>query len=175
MGIRIRKFHRTALATALVFASVILVASPSNAATGPGGSVITCTISFQDPHGSTHVGGTNNVVISTSCTSPVDVVRTFVTLYDYTNVRNKTGGSTAFNTRSAAANAALSCIPGTYQGQGEVDITFPSGFTPAVTSTTGAGRALYLTCSPITFASAPPLVATLAPTAPIVITASKLP
>jgi len=37
---------------------------------------------------------------------------------------------------------------GQYQATGELDITFPAGFTPTYQAIPGASRALFITCGP---------------------------
>lgn len=124
-----------------------LGAAPAGAATGPGGAVITCLVKFNNPHGSTHVRGTINASVTTTCTAPVDVITPFFRLNDLTRGRTAYAANTkVYNTSRSYANAALSCAPGTYQGTGSVQIRFPAGFTPRYQYPEGASQALGIAC-----------------------------
>jgi hypothetical protein len=131
----------------LTLVSVGVTSGAASAATI--GNVIKCTITFNDPHDSGHVGGTVNATVTTVCGQSVDVIRSFITLKDLTHKRTSTspGGSTTFGKRTNEGNAAMSCKPGIYQATGEVDVTFGPDYTPVAASAEGASKAMNAPCS----------------------------
>lgn len=145
------------LAVSLVLSAVGLVGtiSPANAASSaasPAGStgvgsltavsrsittdgisvqiVITCTISVDNPHHSSHVDTTIRVFGRISCTAPVSSLASLLTLV-------KDGAIAASNSNSNAGAAALAnavvvpCINGAYIAVDEGLVIFPPGFVPA--------------------------------------------
>lgn len=145
---RVSTSARSVLVVLVVALFSLTLAAPAGAAVGPGGAVIVCTYKFNNPHGSTHVGGTVNSSVDTSCTAPVSVITSFISLHDLTNGRtNPTGGTKTYGSRTNYGNSALSCVPGTYQATGVVQVTFPPGYTPNFTSGEGSSRAVSIACN----------------------------
>lgn len=139
---------RAAISVAIVALSTMAFSAPAGAATGPGGSVIVCTVRFNNPHGSTHVGGTVNSSVDTSCTAPMGMLKSFIRLQDLTNHRsNPLGGSTTYGSSINYGNSSLTCLPGTYQSTGVVEQTFPPGYVPNFQVVEGGSKALGIPCS----------------------------
>jgi hypothetical protein len=90
---------------------------------------ITCTLQVQNPHNSSHVKGTVNVVATIGCTAPVSGLAIAVGLY-----RNGTLVSTGSNSNvgsaSIQANAAIACTTATYTGAADGAVIFPPGYEP---------------------------------------------
>jgi hypothetical protein len=127
-----------------VVSGVFLAAAPAQAASGPGGSVITCTLKVNYPHNSIHVGGTVNVTSEIKCTSNVD------SIYVSTGLRGAQSGNgwaQKFNTNYQSSNAAAPCVNGSYWGVASGTVTFPSGYTPRVQNVNGAGGTRVVDCS----------------------------
>lgn len=142
------KSGRTVAAAFLVAIAVVsgglIAAAPAQAASGPGGSVITCTLKVNYPHNSGHVSGTVNVTSEISCSSNVDGI------YISTGLRgtqSKNGWKQGFNTNYRSSNAAMPCANGTYWGIGSGTVTFPSGYTPRVQNVEGTGASRAVNCS----------------------------
>lgn len=128
------------------------MAADASATGGPGGVTITCSLHVHYPHGSTHVGGTNNVVADVTCDAPVPAISMNVGLRDLTNDRaHYSGVETDWNTAYSTGNAALPCQPGTYQGVATATVIFPVGFQPSVETAEAASVTRSLTCSNATF------------------------
>lgn len=91
--------------------------------------VITCTISVDNPHHSSHEPTTIRVFGRISCTAPVSALWSTITL-----VRDGAvvGSRATSNTASAAlANAVVvPCVNGAYAGVNEGFVLFPPGFVP---------------------------------------------
>lgn len=141
------KSWRSVTASFLVLAGALsggfFAASPAQAASGPGGSVITCTLKVNYPHNSTHVGGTVNVTSEIKCSSNVD------SIYISTGLRgaqSSNGWSQKFNTNYHSSNAAATCKNGTYYGVGSGTVTFPSGYSPRVQNVSGSGAVRTVDC-----------------------------
>ncbi|WP_162940150.1 hypothetical protein [Gryllotalpicola protaetiae] len=128
--------HRSiAPGIALIAALVVGVgfSAPAQAATAvpaAAAASITCTINVQNPHGSTHVSGTVNVVSTVSCTAPVASITQQTALYKTTG--NSWWGTkvTKAATSSAQSNASASCTvaPGNFYGTAVTSIVWPPGF-----------------------------------------------
>jgi hypothetical protein len=140
----VRKIQALLLATATFLLIGTLGATPANAATGPGGSVITCQLAVHYPHNSTHVFGTVNVSSDILCSSIVD------SIYSTTGLRgaqSANGWDQSFNNGYMDSNAAKPCVNGSYWGIGGGTVTFPSGYSPRVQSAEGSGATKSINCS----------------------------
>lgn len=138
-----RSAAAASLAVAALLSGSILAATPAQAASGPGGSVITCTLKVNYPHNSTHVGGTVNVTSEIKCTSNVDSIYTSTGLR---GAQTANGWAQKFNINYASSNAAMPCVNGTYWGIGSGTVTFPSGYSPRVQNVSGAGSSKATNC-----------------------------
>jgi hypothetical protein len=128
MKIKLTMLSIVVTAAALTLSS----ATAANAATGPGGSVITCNVYADYPHGSGHVAGTINAVGRVVCTAKVDEIYLKTTLL---NVTRGTASSTTvdyLNTSSVSTNAAKGCGegPAVFQTKTDVLVNFPARYTP---------------------------------------------
>jgi hypothetical protein len=91
--------------------------------------VITCTISVDNPHHSSHVDTTIRVFGRIACTAPVSSLASALTLV-------KDGVVAATNSNSNAGVAALAnavvvpCVNGAYIAVDEGLVIFPAGFVP---------------------------------------------
>ncbi|MCD9141135.1 hypothetical protein [Streptomyces albireticuli] len=133
---------------------------PRNAPDDPGGSVeagksgsdadaqavIRCTGQVQRPHNSTHVPGTVNVVVTVSCTAPVQEITTRAALYKNGQLVNQSALRTQHNTASAQNNAAVRCSPGNYRGWMYFKVVFPPGYNPPTASANGFGQEVPISC-----------------------------
>jgi hypothetical protein len=116
--------------TAAATYSATVTSSPGgSAASGPFAIVIVCSISVQNPHPSSHVGGTVNVIARTQCSAPVASLEMVMALARngviVGQATNANGGSSSLQN-----NVAVRCVSGTYQGAAEAGIVFPAGFVP---------------------------------------------
>lgn len=91
---------------------------------------ITCTITVQNPHKSSHVPGTINVISRVQCTAPVAGIASALGLY--WNYSTLVSSNSATNTGVAALqiNTTTPCVNGTYDALGLATIFFPAGYTP---------------------------------------------
>jgi hypothetical protein len=118
-------------------------ASPGHAAPA---ATITCTPQVQNPHNSSHVNGTVNVVVTLKCTSVVPQINIRAALYFNGNLVKDSGQRTVNNSSSAQNNAAVPCKNGTYQGWMSYGVLFPPGFVPPTGAGSGFGNAVSITC-----------------------------
>lgn len=123
---------RTFTAAVAVLFTVVGGSTAANAATGPGGIVITCTTSLDNPHQSGHVNGSISAQGRINCTSGVAEIYVKTTL---TNLSRATAASQTddrFNVSSAASVGAKSCAEGgsVFQSKVEAVVHFPAGFVP---------------------------------------------
>jgi hypothetical protein len=128
-----------------------LVAMPITAArpgtrNGARQNVITCTPNVQNPHNSTHVPETVNVVVTISCTSPVTELDVDAALYRNGSLVAQSGYKSFHGASYAQNNAAVPCQNATYQGWGGFYVVFPPGYDPPTGSTSGFGNAVSITC-----------------------------
>lgn len=121
---------------------------PSATPTAAAASTITCTITADNPHKSTHVPGTVNVVGHTDCTAPVASISMTVYLYNYDTSRLVgVNGPTGNSGRSSfALNAAASCISGRYYGYARTTINFPPGYSPSPQSAASYSSIILVNC-----------------------------
>jgi|SRR5215471_9776060 len=134
--------------TASTLYSATVSSSPGGAAASVPAAVIviTCTISVQNPHPSSHVGGTVNVIARTQCSAPVASLQMVMAL-----ARNGVivgGPKTNANGGSASLqnNVAVPCVTGTYQGAAEAGIVFPPGFQPPTGIIANVSALVPITC-----------------------------
>ena len=134
--------------------SVTVAASPaaeegarSAAALAP---VITCEIQAQNPHNSTHVPGTVNVVGTTRCDHPVASILMRIVLY-----KNGTPVASGISGRvvgaSAQVNAATPCSPGVYTGLVAFWIVFPPLYFPPSGVGLVRSSSVSITCTTLPF------------------------
>jgi hypothetical protein len=128
--------------------------APVTAATSRPGSlrkaaaadVITCTPQVQNPHNSSHVNGTVNVVVTLSCSSSVTYISIRAALYRNGSLVKDSGSKTVYGTSKAQNNAAVPCSNATYQGWMSYYVQFPPGYTPPSGASSGYGNSVYITC-----------------------------
>lgn len=117
---------------------------PAITATGP--SEITCVLNVQNPHNSSHVRGSVNVVVTMTCTSPVDAISVRAALYRNGVLVKDSGTSTSTGVTFKQNNAAVSCVNGSYTGWGADNVQFPPGYTPSSGSGTAVRNTVSITC-----------------------------
>jgi hypothetical protein len=100
----------------------------------------------QNPHNSSHVNGTVNVVVTLTCTSAVPQINIRAALYFNGNLVKDSGQRTVNNSSSAQNNAAVPCRNGTYQGWMSYGVLFPPGFVPPTGASSGFGNVVPITC-----------------------------
>lgn len=108
-------------------------------------STITCTAQVQNPHNSTHVGGTVNVVATIKCTGAVSSLALRVGLYLNGSLISS---STVSNAGKATiqGNAAKACKSGTYTGMASWATVFPPTYVPPTASGLLTGASVKITC-----------------------------
>ncbi len=99
-------------------------------------SEITCQLKANNPHNSTHVPGTVNMVATIICTGPVSQLSINAGLY-YNGSLIATGSKSNSGSATVQANAATSCVSGTYQGGATGSVVFPSGYEPPTSNFNG--------------------------------------
>jgi hypothetical protein len=109
-------------------------------------AVIVCTPNVQNPHNSSHVNGTVNVVVTLSCTSVVPQINIRAALYFNGLLVRDSGQRTVNNSNFAQNNAAVPCRNGTYQGWMSYGVLFPPGYVPPTGASSGFGNAVSITC-----------------------------
>lgn len=119
---------------------------PHHAAPALAEDVITCTPNVQNPHNSTHVGGTVNVVVTLSCTGVVPYISIRAALYRNGALVKDSGAKAVYGSSFAQNNAAVTCSSATYQGWMSYYVEFPPGYSPATGSSSGFGNSVYITC-----------------------------
>jgi hypothetical protein len=96
---------------------------------GVGPTIITCTAKANNPHNSTHVGGTVNFVGSINCTAPVAALHMTLTLsfdgFPVGSIPKSNAGRA-----SISNNVAAACSSGGWQGSTVGTVIFPPGYTP---------------------------------------------
>jgi hypothetical protein len=124
-------------AVSFIAASVGIFGAPANAATGPGGRVITCKVSIDYPHGSVHVGGTISSSARVQCDATVAEIFVRADLLNIPKKTNATQSDDRFNSNYLIATASKSCSegPSLFKATASVQITFPPGFKPLTTVT----------------------------------------
>ena len=106
---------------------------------------ITCNLTIDYPHESSHDPETANVVAHWNCTSAVASLEMDVQLY-YGVIEVGTGHSENTLKNSLNGNAAASCSTGTYYGYVQGTVVFPPGYTPSPQYKTNESEA-YVTCT----------------------------
>jgi hypothetical protein len=109
----------------------------SGLAASDGPSRISCTPKVNNPHNSSHVGGTVNVQVTMTCTYPVEKISITAALWQGNSLLKAVNG-TAYGKAKSASNAPVTCRDGSYQGSGTWVVTFPYGYVPRVQ--TGGAR-----------------------------------
>ncbi len=101
-------------------------------------SEITCVPGGDNPHKSTHVPGTINVIVNVTCTGPVTQITIRCGFY-YNGALTYVGPSKSFSGRATAStNAAVPCKSGYYQGYISYSVKFPPGYEPPTGGGSGA-------------------------------------
>jgi hypothetical protein len=121
-------------------------ARPNHSAPALASSVITCTPNVQNPHNSTHVGGTVNVVVTLSCTGVVPYISIRAALYRNGALVKDSGAKAVYGSSFAQNNAAVACSSATYQGWMSYYVEFPAGYSPPSGASSGFGNSVPITC-----------------------------
>jgi hypothetical protein len=107
--------------------------------------IITCALTIDNPHKSTHVPSTVNVVAHWICDYPVASLSMNVQLF-FGVLQVGSGHSANVGQASLNGNAASNgCVTGTYYGYVQGTVTFPPGYTPQSAYRTNASQG-YVTC-----------------------------
>lgn len=105
---------------------------------------ITCDLTIDYPHKSTHVPATVNVVAHWVCTAPVASLSMDVQLY-YGPSEVGTGHSANTESATLNGNAAASCSPGQWYGYVQGHVVFPPDYEPPSGDANAESNA-YVTC-----------------------------
>jgi hypothetical protein len=111
-----------------------------------GAKVIVCNAKVQQPHKSSHVPGTINVVATIACTHTVPSLAVGVGLYRNGRLVKLSRVRAFRNTRIGANNAAVPCSSGSYRGAANFAVVFPPGFNPPSRVGRRAGDARKIQC-----------------------------
>lgn len=126
-------------------AAVTVTAAPQPNGQASTQNTITCTLKINNPHKSTHVRGTINVVASWACSAIVAELDIDIYLY-----RNGllVGDGHAGNEANAylSANAYTGCTSGTYRGIADGRVVFPAGYSPPADFKTVTSNSVYISC-----------------------------
>lgn len=110
--------------------TVVVTATRSAPNGGVGAqSIITCTISIDNPHKSGHVIGTANVVSHWVCSGFVPRLTLSTKLWR-SGIQVGSGNSAANGSAWLNGNAAATCLNAQYQGTASGTVTFPPGYNP---------------------------------------------
>jgi hypothetical protein len=125
---------------------ITIVAGPAAGFVGTSTqSAVTCTIAIYNPHKSTHVPGTINVVATIICSSIVASLDLDIYLYRGSTLVGD--GSTSNEARSAVqANAYSGCTSGYYHGEAFGFIIYPAGYTPWADGGWVYSNSVYIAC-----------------------------
>jgi hypothetical protein len=107
--------------------------------------VITCTVNVQNPHNSSHVGGTVNVISTILCTGAMSGLAQYVGLY-YNNVLVGEAYNSNSGVASLTGNFATACKSGTYVGASSYLEVAPAGYVPAYTEGEANSNVVSITC-----------------------------
>lgn len=94
-------------------------------------STISCTVTTDHPHGSTHVSGTVNVVSKVACTAPVSRIRSATELARVDPYQRWVGipkVKTGVKTLKSSASTSCNYAPADFAGVGFATITPPPGY-----------------------------------------------
>lgn len=125
-------------------------AADSDAATPS--AVYSCTLNVQQAHGSTHVGGTINVVAAIHCTIAITRISLQVTLYKvvctpgcHPIAYGKPGSAVTYAGADIQANSAGPCTTGSYYGVAYGSM-LAVGKVPSTGSVEGPGPTTSVVC-----------------------------
>ncbi len=107
--------------------------------------VINCTAKINDPHGSSHVGGTVNVTDTVTCDGIVSSIAVTTKLFR-SGIQVNSQNSFKIDTFIGGGNAAAPCLTAGYGGTADVTVAFPPGYTPAFESAHLASPVFFITC-----------------------------
>lgn len=138
-----RRRLRALLATPVISLAMLIAAPPLNAAAQ---TTITCTLQIDNPHSSSHVPGTVNVVARWTCTAPVTSLEISVQLF-LNGVEVASGANDNAGQAFLQANAATTCVPGEYSGTASGTVVFPPGFEPPSGGGSVASPTVLITCT----------------------------
>jgi hypothetical protein len=91
-----------------------------------------CSLRVHDPHLSTHVPGTINVVARVECNRPVEAIEMKLGLArDWQEVVSHTASNSGVAALEGKVATTLPCVPGAYQGAAAARVVFPPTSMPA--------------------------------------------
>jgi hypothetical protein len=134
----------TATMAAPILSVAMLVGAPPTSAAAQ--TTITCTLAIQNPHNSSHVPGTVNVVATWACTAPVSELSIDVQLF-LDGVQVGQGSNANAGSAALQANAAATCVPGQYFGTAQGSVVFPPGFVPPSGSASVQSPTVLISCT----------------------------
>jgi hypothetical protein len=125
--------------------TIVATPTPTSGPAVPTLPIITCSLTIDYPHESSHVPATVNVVAHWSCTSAVASLSMSVQLF-YAGLQ--IGSGRASNTGQASLNgnaAATGCISGYYSGAVVGSVVFPPGYSGSGSRSNSSEA--YVTCT----------------------------
>lgn len=128
----VRTVERTIAVLTVALGLIFSGATAAEAATGPGGNVITCTVSLDNPHQSGHVNGTISAQGLVTCTGTVAEIYIKTSLQKVSNNTVASQTFDSFNVSRGSSVGAKPCSdgPATFRSQADVLVQFPAGYTP---------------------------------------------
>jgi hypothetical protein len=108
-------------------------------------NLITCGITVDNPHKSTHVPGTVNVVSRVICSAPISEINGIVGLYRNAVLISYSTGQN-FGSAALTMNTATPCVSGRYDALGVADIYAPPGYYPPVARISARSTVVNITC-----------------------------
>lgn len=143
LGSGVRTRFTAAVAAPVISLAMMVGAPPTTVAAQ---TTITCTLAIQNPHNSSHVPGTVNVVATWTCTAPVSSLSISVQLF-LNGVQVASGANSNAGQAFLQGNAATTCVPGEYFGTASGTVVFPPGFVPPSGSGSVGSPTVLITCT----------------------------
>lgn len=114
-------------------------------ASSQAGSTITCNLTIDNPHNSTHVPETVNVVSHVTCDNVVSSISITTKLFR-AGIQVASSNSFGAEVFTLNGNAAVNCANGPYGGTADATVVFPPGYTPPSESGHVASSVVNITC-----------------------------
>ena len=107
--------------------------------------IITCTVTVQNPHNSSHVKGTVNTIATIACTGAMSELAQYVGLY-FNNVLVGESYNSNSGVASLTGNFATPCKSGTWMGASSYLQVPPAGYYPPYTKGEAVSNIVKITC-----------------------------
>ena len=108
-------------------------------------ATITCNLTIDNPHKSTHVPETVNVVSNVTCDNVVSSISITTKLFR-AGIQVASSNSFGAEVFMLNGNAAVNCVNGEYGGTADATVVFPPGYSPPSESGHVASPVVNITC-----------------------------